>query len=53
MYYDYAEQVLEKAPNSEECTRMYHIAEEKLHEVNIRLLGYESEKLNLNCKERV
>ena len=34
MYYDYAEQVLAKGPNSEECSRMYNIAEQKLYEVN-------------------
>ena len=33
MYYDYAEQVLAKGPNSEECSRMYNIAEQKLYEV--------------------
>ena len=33
IYYDYAEQVLAKGPNSEECSRMYNIAEQKLYEV--------------------
>ena len=38
MYYDYAEQVLAKGPNSAECSRMYNIAEQKLYEVCTTLI---------------